>query len=106
VYRSIAWIITLVFALSACTSCKACHACRAGKTPAVKVGEQVEVTNKKGETLKFRVTALEPGPRWSGKNRSRAVHGQQHPRKVERPIPARTGVTVGLCCGDPDGCSC
>jgi|SRR5882672_5880142 len=98
VYRSIAWIITLVFALSACTSLQGVPMpAEPGKTPAVKVGEQVEVTNKKGETLKFRVTALEPDA-LVGKN-VRVPYTDISILQVERTDPAQTGVTVWIVAG-------
>ncbi len=58
--RCIALVITLLFTLTACTSLQGVPVPHEpGKTPAVKVGETVEVTNSKGEKLKFKVTAVE-----------------------------------------------
>jgi len=47
-----------------------------GNAPAVKVGERVEVTNSHGETLRFKVTSMEPDA-LVGKERT--VFRDRHP---------------------------
>ncbi len=53
-YRCMALLTTLTFALAACSSLQGIPMPKEpGKTPAVKVGEQVEVTTRQGQTLRF-----------------------------------------------------
>jgi hypothetical protein len=95
VFRSIALISTLAYALAACTSLQGVPISHEpGKTPAVKVGETVEVTNSKGETLKFKVTAIEPDA-LVGKD-IRVPYVEITTLQVERNDPAQTGVTLWI----------
>jgi hypothetical protein len=94
VTRAIALIITLVFALTACTSLQGVSMPTDGKTPAVKVGERVEVTKKSGETIEFRVTAVEPDA-LVGKD-VRVPYSDISILQVERSDPAQTGATLWI----------
>ena len=59
--RALAALVALTYALTACTSLQGVPMpTEPGNAPAVKVGERVEVTNSHGETLRFKVTSMEP----------------------------------------------
>jgi hypothetical protein len=97
-HRFIALVITLLFALTACTSLQGVPMpSEPGKTPAVQVGERVEITNTKGETLRFKVTAIEPDA-LVGKD-VRVPYADIAILQVERNDSAQTGVTVWIVVG-------
>jgi hypothetical protein len=98
VFRSIALIITLAYALAACTSLQGVPMPPdPGKTPAVKVGEKVEVTKKNGDIVQFRVTAVEPDA-LVGKD-VRVAYSDIGILQVERTDPAQTNVAVWVTVG-------
>ena len=94
VFRSIALIITLAYALGACTSLQGVPMPTDGTTPPVKVGETVDVTKKSGGTVKFRVTAIEPDA-LVGKD-VRVPYSDISILQVERNDPAQTGATAWI----------
>jgi hypothetical protein len=94
VFRSIAFIITLAYAVTACTSLQGVAMPADGKTPAVKVGEHVNVTKKSGETLDFKVTAVEPDA-LAGKD-VRVPYSEISILQVERNDPAQTGAVLWI----------
>ncbi|HEY4645746.1 MAG TPA: hypothetical protein VIH25_05645 [Steroidobacteraceae bacterium] len=95
--RVIALIVTLNFILTACTSLQGVPLPgpdQPSATPAVKVGETVEVTTRAGEKLRFKVTSVETDALVG--EEVRVAYADMASLQVERSDGARTGVAAWI----------
>jgi len=95
--RAIALLIIATFLLTSCTSLQGVPLPGPDQptaTPAVKVGETVEVTTRGGETKRFKVTAVETDA-LVGDN-VRVAYKDMTSLQVERSDPAQNGVVAWI----------